>query len=103
MDIAFNSLEELYERITPALLTKATEMKRAGINYIKEEDIWNYLKETKWGKTTNLSLAEMVNDILNTDNDKIETYVKIKMKEMKLFLQNLKKINGLLMVTIIKH
>jgi RecB family exonuclease len=83
VEIKFTSLKELYVKIKPALTSKKEELSRIGLNHIKEEDIWNYLKETKWGKTTNLSLAEMVNDILNTDNDKIETYVKIKMKEMK--------------------
>ena len=43
----FNSLEELYERIKPALRCKQSEMKRNGYNYIKLEDIWNYLKEVK--------------------------------------------------------
>ena len=55
MDIKFNSLQELYERVKPALTTKREEMKRLGIYYVKEEDIWNYFKETKWIKATNLS------------------------------------------------
>lgn len=76
MDIKFNSLQELYERVKPALTTKREEMKRPGIYYVKEEDIWNYFKETKWIKATNLSLYQMVSDILNTDNIFIEEYVK---------------------------
>lgn len=76
MDIKFNSLQELYERVKPALTTKREEMKRLGIYYVKEEDIWNYFKETKWTKATNLSLYQMVSDILNTDNIFIEEYVK---------------------------
>ena len=47
MDVAFNSLEELYERIKPALTTKRREMHRNGFDYIKDEDIWNFLKEIK--------------------------------------------------------
>ena len=31
MDIKFNSLQELYERVKPALTTKREEMKRLGI------------------------------------------------------------------------
>ena len=76
MDIKFNSLQELYERVKPALTTKREEMKRLGIYYVKEEDIWNYFKETKWIKATNLFLYQMVSDILNTDNIFIEEYVK---------------------------
>ena len=65
MDVEFNSLEELYRRIKPALHTKKEEMKRNGYPYIKEEDIWNYLKEVKWVHSKNLSLYQMVSDVLN--------------------------------------
>ena len=79
MDITFNSLEELYQRIRPALKTKKDEMKRAGLIYIKEEDIWNYLKEVKWINSKNLSLYQMVNDVLNADNMLIDKYLKEKL------------------------
>ena len=68
MDITFNSTKELYDRIMPALRTKREEMRRHGYSYIKEEDVWNYLKEVKWVKANNLSLAEMVSDVLNTED-----------------------------------
>lgn len=80
MDINFNSLQELYDRIKPALLTKKEEMRRVGIDYVKEEDIWNYFKETKWVKATDLSLYQMVSDVLNTDNILIEDYLKQKIR-----------------------
>ena len=79
MDITFNSLEELYKRIKPALKTKKEEMRRAGYIYIKEEDIWNYLKEVKWINSKNLSLYQMVNDVLNVDNMLIDKYLKEKL------------------------
>ena len=79
MDITFGSLEELYKRIRPALKTKKEEMKRAGYIYIKEEDIWNYLKENKWMNSKNLSLYQMVNDVLNADNILIDKYLKEKL------------------------
>jgi len=75
----FNSLQELYDRLKPALVTKRNEMERNGYNYIKLEDIWNYLKEVKWTKTTDLTLYEMVDDILNTDDQIIDTYLKQKL------------------------
>jgi hypothetical protein len=78
----FKSLSELYARIRPALISKNNDLKRIGINYVKEEDIWNYLKETKWIKTSNLSLSEMVSDIFNLDSSLIEGYVKDKMNKM---------------------
>lgn len=80
MEIKFNSLKELYDRLKPALQTKKNEMTRIGYSYIKEEDIWNYLKEIKWKTAENLSLHEMVNDILNTDDVVIDKYLKEKLK-----------------------
>ena len=68
MDIEFESLRELYNRIEPALEAKRMEMIRVGYPYIKKEDIWNYLKESKWKNSRNLSLADMVNDILIIDD-----------------------------------
>jgi hypothetical protein len=76
MDIEFNSIKELYERLLPALNTKVTELKRNDLDYIKKEDIWNYLKDKKWSKANNLLLYEMVDDILNLDNYEIDEYVK---------------------------
>ncbi len=76
MDITFSSLKELYERLLPALRTKKNEMVRQGYTYIKEEDIWNYFKEKKWTKAKNLTLFDMVDDILNTDVILIDHYFK---------------------------
>ena len=76
MDIEFNDVKELYERVKPALKTKVTELKRNDMDYIKEEDVWNYLKETKWKKAQDLLLYQMVDDILNLDNSLIDEYVK---------------------------
>lgn len=79
MDIVFNSVQELYERLKPALRTKQNEMKREGYTYIKSDDIWNYLKEVKWKNASNLSLYEMVSDVLNVDNGMIDSYLKQKL------------------------
>lgn len=89
MDITFNSLEELYQRIKPALLTKKEEMHRNGYVYIKEQDIWNYLKEIKWVNSKNLSLYDMTSDILNTDDAIIDAYLreKLKFKNRKVYFQ----------------
>lgn len=78
----FQSLSELYAMIRPALISKKTELRHKGITYVKEEDLWNYLKETKWKKTSDLSLSDMVNDIFNVIDSDIESYVKNKMNEI---------------------
>ena len=92
MDIEFNSVQELYERLKPALTTKVTELKRNDLDYIKKEDIWNYLKDSKWSKANNLLLYQMVDDILKLDNNEIDEYVKaeIRKKVIKPNLENMK-------------
>lgn len=79
MDIEFSSKEELYQRVKPALKAKAMELKRVGYSYIREIDIWNYLIEIKWSKSRDLMLSDIVNDILKTDNKKIDEYLKDKL------------------------
>ncbi len=79
MNYEFTSLEELYNRLKPALEAKRIQMKRNGFNYIKIEDIWNYLKEIKWKKARDLSLYEMVDDVLNIDDIVIDSYIRGKM------------------------
>ncbi|MBO5096235.1 MAG: hypothetical protein J6B98_05110 [Bacilli bacterium] len=79
MELEFNSLEELFNHIKPALNTKKAEMKRNGYDYIKIEDIWNYFKEVKWKKANDLSISEMVSDILNTNDSQIDLYLKQKL------------------------
>ena len=71
MDIEFKNLLELKERITPALKTKVKEIN----SYVTEENIWEYLK-IKWKKSNNLTLYDIINDIINLDKNTIEEYVR---------------------------
>ena len=81
-DIRFNSLEELYNRLIPAMETKVNELKHNGIRYINIDDVWNYLKKNKWNKSKNLSLSDCVDDILNTNDEDYKKYIKEKMKDI---------------------
>jgi len=83
MAIEFNSVEELYKRVRPALTSKVREFRRNKIEFVKEEDIWNYLIESKWKSGRGLELYHLVDDILNTDNKEIENYVTKKMRDIK--------------------
>ncbi len=65
---AFTSLEELYNRLLPALRNKKREMKTEKMLQISEMDIWLYFCKNVWPNKNNLTLGEMVDDILNTDN-----------------------------------
>ena len=73
-EFEINSIKELYERLLPAFHSKIKELKSKRIYYIKEQDIWTYLQKEKWENSTNLSLNEMVNDILHLDIDKFNDY-----------------------------
>lgn len=81
MDIEFDNLEELKKRITPALKTKLKELKNNNYNLITIEDIWNYLIKYKWKTSKNLTLYDIINDILKINNDDIEEYA-IKRREL---------------------
>lgn len=89
MEIMFRSLEELYKRLKPALTTKKEEMRRNGYVYIKEEDIWNYLKEIKWKNSRDLSLYQMTCDILETNDIEIDDYLrkKLNFKNRKVYFE----------------
>ena len=83
MDYEFSSKEELYKRVGPALRAKRCELQRLGYSYIQEMDVWNYLIENKWCKSRNLMLSDIVNDILHTENEKIDNYLKGKISSIK--------------------
>ena len=76
MDFTFNSKEELYQMIEPALDAKKSELDRLGYRYIHKNDVWNYLILTKWTKAHNLELSDIVSDILNCDNKLLNKYLK---------------------------
>ena len=62
----FKSIGELFDRIKPALKIKVKEGISLGYQ-ITENDIWEYLINSKWKKANNLMLSDVVDDILNLD------------------------------------
>ena len=61
----YKSLKELYDALIPAFNIKLKELKYKGIDNITRDDIWNYLKDSKWKTATNLGISDMVSDIMN--------------------------------------
>lgn len=82
-NIEFKSVEELYKRLTPALYSKKEELKRNKLDYIKEEDIWNYLVKNIWINKKGLSINDLTRDILYVDEYKIKEYMFTNLKEEK--------------------
>lgn len=76
MDFDFNSKEELFLRVKPALVVKSNEINKLGYSFVTDVDIWNYLIQVKWIKSKNLYLCDVVHDIFNADNTGIIEYAK---------------------------
>jgi len=82
-EIKFNSLEDLYNRLKPALRSKIKELHSLDKVYINEIDIFEYLTDSKWENSNNLTLDQMVDDILYVDNNAIDEYVQKKIVKEK--------------------
>ncbi len=81
--IEFDSLNDLYKRVLPALYSKNKEIYRMGFKYVNEKDIWNYLVDNLWKDKKNLELHELISDIIHCDNYLINNYVMNKMNALK--------------------
>ena len=68
MNIEFKDIKELYKRVMPALRTKKRLLLKKGIN-VNENDIFEYLAKEKWSKGTNLTLSDIVSDIINVEDN----------------------------------
>lgn len=81
----YKSEKELFSSLRGAFQVKL-RMIKDNYDYIKMVDIWNYLKLNKWCKDKNLSLSEMVNDIITVEIEKVDIFLKkqIKSEERKL-------------------
>ena len=73
-EVTFNSAEELYKRLLPALRSKKKILGKSGYSYIKEKDIWDALRSLKWHQSNGLELCDMVDDILHTENQFFNSY-----------------------------
>ena len=77
----YKSQKELFTNLIPAMNVKLRLLKKSNYKDITKEDIWNYLKETKWRYDIDLALSDMVEDIIHTDNLDIVNYYKKNKKE----------------------
>ena len=68
MDIEFNSVEELYRKVIPALNVKRRILEKRNMK-ISNNEIFKYLVKNLWSKKEGLALCDIVNDILSTNDD----------------------------------
>ena len=79
-DLVFNSAEELYDRVLPALRSKKEELIRNHIIYVSERDIWNYLAKMYWRKKKGLEFYELIDSIINLDITEMDKYLVSRIK-----------------------
>ena len=76
----YSSEKELFNDLKGALKGKLRMIKEK-YDYISMLDIWNYLKLNKWRYDQNLTISEMVNDIIDVDIIKVDTFIKSQNKK----------------------
>lgn len=81
----YASQKELFDSLKPAFSVKLRLIEKE-YDYITKTDIWNYLKINKWCKDVGLTIADMVDDIIMVDIDKVDRFLKeyIRKQERKL-------------------
>ena len=77
----FKSIAELYKRVLPALKTRQRELKRKKLGFISEQDIWNYLRRAKWTRDAELTLFDVVDDILNVPDENLLEAIRPKLQK----------------------
>ena len=70
----YNSLTELYISLLPAFKVKKRLLGITEYNNLQNEDIWKYLAVNKWKESCNLTISDMVNDIIMVDAENIINY-----------------------------
>lgn len=69
----YTSQKDLYLALIPVFNVKRRLMQFDNFK-ITNKQIWTYLTNNKWKNSHNLTLSEIVNDIINVDVEKIEGY-----------------------------
>lgn len=68
----YNSQLELYLALIPVFNVKHRLLSINDYNDVTDEDIWKYLTINKWRNSHNLTISEMVNDIITLDTSNIK-------------------------------
>ena len=66
---------DLYKRIRPAMYVKIKDIKRDYDIKISYEELFMYLEEDVWKSKSNLSLSEIVEDVLYVDVDNLFQHI----------------------------
>lgn len=72
-----DEIEKYRHHVKPALVSKAEEFKILDYGDVTESEIWNYLRNKKWKKKTELMVHEMVADIMAVKPSEFMTFATI--------------------------
>ena len=67
----FTSQFELYKKVLPAFNVKKRLVSNSKYKNITNENIWVYLINNKWKNSINLTLSDIVNDIITVDLEEV--------------------------------
>ncbi len=79
--LEFKDVNDLYNRVKPALYSKIKELRGLGYKHLTETDIWNYLVSHDWKDKKGLLLSDLISDILYCDNNALNDYVSNKINQ----------------------
>lgn len=71
----FTTQQELFKALAPVFKVKIRLISITEYDYISKDDIFRYLSTNKWLYDKGLTLAEVVNDIINVDISKVANYM----------------------------
>ncbi|MGM7720997.1 post-transcriptional regulator [uncultured Metabacillus sp.] len=57
-------IDQLRDHVKPAIVSKLEEFTLLGYEDVSEEKLWAFLKNKKWKKSPELSVHEIVRDVL---------------------------------------
>lgn len=69
----YASQKDLYLELLPVFKVKNRLMQITKYK-ATNKDIWDYLANNKWKNSQDLTLSEIVNDIINVDIEKLKNY-----------------------------
>ncbi len=67
----FTSKEELYQKLLPVFKVKQRIISITKYKKLNNSDIWKYLIVNKWTRASNLTIQEIVNDIITIEPEKV--------------------------------
>lgn len=71
MELKFS---ELYDLLLPALETKEIQLRRNDYLGLSKKDIWEYLVNEVWKNPKEMHINKLVSDIIDCDNEAINSY-----------------------------